>query len=299
MALHFTEFVQLENDSKLSFQEDLFALSKLLGRPAPEFEGAQIDVHGASRQSWFIRSSIRRNIKCPTSRNLMFTTQESTWIDGLCSATHNMIVRLCEEHKAEIANSRFRFYGRRNCDGYPTLSPCHPEFKSYIMDMELLLQTTQDQLLGARVQLKFDRESLVEIRANEEKLLEDKVALLRKRAELRKTITQLRRKVREQDAMIDDMEHQSNELEEEGDDLRKENSAFLSDDDDYEEEMDYEESDDDEELVDEDEDTLESVLEEEEEDPEEPAYESDADVLELEVPYHSNTDALVPELPLE
>ena len=49
------------------------------------------------------------------------------------------------------------------------------------MDMELLLQHTQDDLMRTRVQLHFDRISLVEIRDNEEKLLEEKVALLTKR----------------------------------------------------------------------------------------------------------------------
>ena len=285
MALHWTEFVQLEKDSKLTFERDLFELSKLLGRPAPEFEGAQIDVHGVGRLSWLIRSSVRRNIKSPDSRTLIFTTKEATWVDGLCTATQRMLARLCEEHKAELVDSRFRFYGRRNCDGHPTPSPYHPMFGSYIMDMEILLQCTQDDLLRTRIQLHFDRESLVELRENEMKLMVEKIALLRKRAQLRKTIVKLRTKVAEQDRLIEDLEHHTDEMEEEeGDDLLKENDAFLSDDDDFVEEMDCEEEDDEEELVDEEEEPLEPVLEDEEEDPEEPAYQSDADVLELEVP---------------
>ena len=91
MALHWTEFVQLEKDSKLTFENDLFELSKLLGRPAPEFEGAQIDVHGVGRLSWLIRSSVRRNIKSPSSRTLVFTTKEATWVDGLCTATQRLL----------------------------------------------------------------------------------------------------------------------------------------------------------------------------------------------------------------
>ena len=260
MAIHFTEFVQLEKDSKLTFENDLFELSKLLGRPAPEFKGAQVDVHGVGRLSWLIESSVRRNIKSPSSRTIIFTTKASTWVDGLCTAAQTMLARLCEEHKAELADSRFRFYGRRNCDGHPTPSPCHPMFGSYIMDMEILLQCTQDDLMRTRIQLHFDRESLVELRENEEKLLEDKVALLGKRAQLRRTIVKLRKKVAEQDQLIEDLEHHTDEMEEEGDDLRKENNAFLSDDDDFVEEMDCEEEDDEEELVD------------EEEDPEEPPY---------------------------
>jgi len=284
MALRWTEFVQLEKDSKLTFERDLFELTKLLGRPAPEFEGAQIDVHGVGRLSWLIKSSVRRNIKSPSSRTLIFTTKEATWVDGLCTATQRMLARLCEEHKAELVDSRFRFYGRRNCDGHPTPSPYHPMFGSYIMDMEILLQCTQDDLLRTRIQLHFDRESLVELRENEMKLMVEKVALLRKRAQLRKTIVKLRTKVAEQDGLIEDLEHHTDEMEEEGEDLRKENNAFLSDDDDFVEEMDCEEEDDEEELVDEEEEPLEAVLEDEEEDPEEPPYQSDADVLELEVP---------------
>ena len=46
MAPHWTEFVQLEKDSKLTFERDLFELSKLLGRPAPEFKGAQVNING-------------------------------------------------------------------------------------------------------------------------------------------------------------------------------------------------------------------------------------------------------------
>jgi len=284
MALRWTEFVQLEKDSKLTFERDLFELTKLLGRPAPEFEGAQIDVHGVGRLSLLIRSSVRRNIKSPNSRTLIFTTKEATWVDGLCTATQRMLARLCEEHKAELVDSRFRFYGRRNCDGHPTPSPYHPMFGSYIMDMEILLQCTQDDLLRTRIQLHFDRESLVELRENEMKLMVEKVALLRKRAQLRKTIVKLRTKVAEQDGLIEDLEHHTDEMEEEGEDLRKENNAFLSDDDDFVEEMDCEEEDDEEELVDEEEEPLDAVLEDEEEDPEEPPYQSDADVLELEVP---------------
>ena len=237
MALQWTEFVQLEKDSKLTFERDLFELTKLLGRPAPEFEGAQIDVHGVGKLSWLIKSSVRKNIKSPSSRTLIFTTKEATWVDGLCTATQRMLARLCEEHKAELAESRFQFYGRRNCDGHPTPSPYHPMFGSYIMDMERLLQCTQDDLLRTRIQFHFDRESLVELRGNEEKLMEEKVALLRKRAELRRTIVKLRKKVAEQDGLIEDLEHHTDEMEEEGEDLRKENNAFLSDDDDFVEEM--------------------------------------------------------------
>ena len=107
MAIHFTEFVQLEKDGKLMFENDLFELSKLLGRPAPEFKGAQVDTPGNGNLSWLVEASVRGNIKSPESRTLIFTTMDVHWEDGLCRAMHRMLARLCEEHKAELVNSRF------------------------------------------------------------------------------------------------------------------------------------------------------------------------------------------------
>ena len=45
MALHYTEFLQVKEKGNLMFEKDLYQLSDILGRPAPEFRGAQVDVH--------------------------------------------------------------------------------------------------------------------------------------------------------------------------------------------------------------------------------------------------------------
>jgi len=284
MALHFTEFLQLEKDGKLMFEKDLFELSKMLGRPAPEFRGAQVDTLGNGNLSWLVESSVRGNIKSPGSRTLMFTTMDVHWDDGLCRAMQRMLARLCEEHKAELVNSRFQYYGRRTDNGHPVASPLHPTFGEHILDMEILLFRTQEDLRCARLRSHFDRLSLKGSRESEAQLKEEKDALLKKRTQLRRTIAKLRKKVAEQDELIEDLELYSTEMEEEGEDLRKENNAFLSDDDDYLEEMDYEQEDDEEELEDEEEEPMEAVFEDEEEDPEEPPYQSDADIAEPEVP---------------
>ena len=144
MSIHFTEFVQLEKDGKLMFEKDLFELSKLLGRPAPEFKGAQVDTLGNGYLCWLVESSVRGNIKSPGSRTLIFTTMDVHWDDGLCRAMQRLLARLCEEHKAELVNSRFRFYGRRTDDGHPIRSPLHPTFGEYILDMEIMLYRTQE-----------------------------------------------------------------------------------------------------------------------------------------------------------
>ena len=65
MAIHFTEFVKLERDGKLMFEKDLFELSKQLGRPAPEFKGAQVDTLGNRNLCWLVESSVRGTSSLP------------------------------------------------------------------------------------------------------------------------------------------------------------------------------------------------------------------------------------------
>ena len=45
MAPYFTEFLQVKEKGGHMFEEDLYKLSDILGRPAPEFRGAQVDAH--------------------------------------------------------------------------------------------------------------------------------------------------------------------------------------------------------------------------------------------------------------
>ena len=138
------------------FESDLFELCKLLGRPAPEFQGAQVDVLGNGNLCWRIESSVRGNLKSPGSRTLIFATMDAHWVDGLCRAMQRLLARLCEEHKAELVNSRFRFYERRTDDGHPIQSPLHPTFGEYILDMEVLLYRTQEDLMRARLRSRFE-----------------------------------------------------------------------------------------------------------------------------------------------
>ena len=210
---------------------------------------------------------------------------DATWDDGLCRVMKRLLARLCEEHKAELSGTRFRYFGRHNDEGHPTHTAQHTLFGDHITDMEVLLHHTQENLSDARLKTHFQRTSLTESRVRETQLKWETDNLCLKVARQKRTIVKLRKKVAEQDEMIEEMEHQANELEEEGEDLRKENNAFISDDDDYLEEMDYEEEDNELELVNEEEPS-ELVLEDEEEDPEEPPYESDGIVS---TPYCSSS----------
>ena len=91
MALHYTEFLQVKEKGNLMFERDLYQLSETLGRPAPEFRGAQVDAHDQGNLSWLIESSVRGNIKSSHSRMLSFTTMDASWDDGLCRAMQRLL----------------------------------------------------------------------------------------------------------------------------------------------------------------------------------------------------------------
>ena len=222
------------------------------------------------------RSSVRRNIKSPHSRMLSFTTMDASWDDGLGRAMQRL--------REELANSPFRFYGRRDTEGRPTSTVRHPTFGEHLVDMEVLLYRTQEDLRSVRYRSHFERIALEASRDRVALLQQDKADLHQRGFRLKKTIAKLRKRVAEQDEMIEDLERRADEMEEEGEDLRKESSAFISDDEDFLEEMDYEEDDDEEEVVDDEEESPEPLLDEDEEDPEERAFESDTDVVVLSVP---------------
>ena len=284
MALHYTEFLQVKEKGNHMFERDLYKLSDILGRPAPEFRGAQVDEQKPGNLSWLIETSVRGNIKSAQSRTMAFTTMDSSWDDGLCRAMQWLLARLCEEHKAELKNTPFEFYGRRDVEGRPTSTTRHHTFGEHILDMEILLFRTQADLRSLRYRTDFERTALEASRQHVAHLQHDQADLHQRVTRQKKNIAKLRKRVAEQDEMIEDLERRADEMEEEGEDLRKETSAFISDDEDYLEEMDYEEEDDEEELVDEEEEPAEPLLEEDEEDPEELVFEPDTDVVEPSVP---------------
>ena len=53
-----------------------------------------------------------------------------------------LLARICEEHKGELENTPFEFYGRRDTEGRPTPTARHPTFGEQIVDMEFLLHRT-------------------------------------------------------------------------------------------------------------------------------------------------------------
>ena len=89
---------------------------------------------------------------------------DSSWADGLGRAMQRIVARLCDEHKTELEDSRFRYFGRRNGDGHPTPADQHSLFGEYITDMEVMSYRTQEALRSSRLQAHFQRISLKESR---------------------------------------------------------------------------------------------------------------------------------------
>src|SRR6185369_4161622 len=139
MAPNVTEFVQVRKDGLLMFEQNLYELSQILGRPVPEFEGTQVDSLGDGNLSWLIKSSVRGRIQPPRSKDLVYTTMDTTWVDGLARVMQRLLARLCEEHKDELVGTRFQYFGRRDDEGNPTYPAQHTLFGEYITDMEVLL----------------------------------------------------------------------------------------------------------------------------------------------------------------
>ena len=148
------------------FENDLYELCLHLGRPVPEFQGACVDASSVEGLCWLIESSVRGRIEHPRSKKLVHVTMDSSWADGLGRAMQRMLARLCDEHRTELKDSRFRYFGRRNGDGHPTPADHHSLFGEYISDMEVMVYRTQEDLRSSRLQAHFQRISLKESRSD-------------------------------------------------------------------------------------------------------------------------------------
>ena len=122
---------------------------------------------------------------------MSFTTMDASWDDGLCRAMQRLLARLCEEHKEELVNTPFEFYRRRDIEGHPTPTARHPTFGEHIVDMEVLLHRTQEDLRSVRYRSHFDRVALEESRDRVTLLQQDKANLRQKGIRLRRTIAKL------------------------------------------------------------------------------------------------------------
>ena len=150
METQFSKFYQLGNGGQLIFERDLDSLSELLGRPHPEFLGAQLPGPPGGDLQWLVTADLRGSIEAPTSGRIQFSVRENNWLDGLARAMHEALARLCALSVNKIQGTRFAHYARRDFMGMPMEMPSHPELRRQVENLDFLLHDRQQELDNAR-----------------------------------------------------------------------------------------------------------------------------------------------------
>ena len=132
-------FTSWGNGGQLIFERDLDSLSELLGRPHPEFLGAQLPGPPGGDLQWLVTADLRGSIEAPTSGRIQFSVRENNWLDGLARAMHEALARLCALSINKIQGTRFAHYARRDFMGMPMEMPSHPELRHQVENLDFLL----------------------------------------------------------------------------------------------------------------------------------------------------------------
>ncbi|KAK1584814.1 hypothetical protein QYE76_018298 [Lolium multiflorum] len=200
-----TKFYQLGNGGSLIFEHDLDSLSDHLGRPHPEFHGIQVDDQPGGELQWIITADLRGKLEPPTSERILFSFRESNWLDGLARALQEALARLCGQNTEALHSE-----GPRRLSRLREPDPCSHHRKGEAIKL-----------------LNNDRRNLRQQRAKKD-------ATIRR---LRDRIASLEATVTAQEDQIRHMEEDDEGIDIQGGD------AFLSDDDDFEEDENTEEED--------------------------------------------------------
>ncbi|KAK1625830.1 hypothetical protein QYE76_000145 [Lolium multiflorum] len=228
-----TKFYQLGNGGSLIFERDLDALSEFLGRPHPEFHGVEVNTQPGELQ-WVITADLRGKMEPPTSERILFSIRESNWLDGLARALQEALARLCGHNVVAIQDSRFSHLARHDATGGPMSPSSHPVLKYHVEHVDFMLHETQKELDNARVYANQTHLHLAEHADAIKMLAKDRKSLRQQRAKKDATIARLRAKIVLLEATVKAKEDQLREMEEDGEDLQG-GEAFLSEDDDFEE----------------------------------------------------------------
>ena len=183
---------------------------------------------------------------------------------GLARALQEALARLCHQDKERLP-TRFLHFARMTPEGKPAVPRSHPDLDGHVQHLSFMLSEVRKDLDEARMRANASYISREDDLHTIALLTVERRTLRRSKRTKNATIARLHARIAEQDEVIEHLESHVENIEEEGHDLRRENAAFLSDDDDYLEEMDIE--------AQEDEDV--EIVDEEEEDPEELIYEDD------------------------
>ncbi|KAK1629407.1 hypothetical protein QYE76_003722 [Lolium multiflorum] len=197
-----TKFYQLGNGGSLIFERDLDAVSDFLVRPHPEFHGIEVNDQPGGELQWIITADLRGKMEPPTSERILFSFRESNWLDGLARALQEALACLCGQKVVALLASR-----------YAHLVMHSDNSRAYANQTHLALAQHADAI---------------------KMLAKDRKSLRLQRAKTDATITRLRAKIASLEATVNAQEDQLREIEHEGEDIQG-GGAFLSDDDDFEE----------------------------------------------------------------
>ncbi|KAK1611776.1 hypothetical protein QYE76_035449 [Lolium multiflorum] len=191
-------------------ERDLDAVSDLLERLHPEFHGVEINDQPGGELQWVITADLRGKMEPPTSERILFSIKESNWLDGLARALQHDTI------------------------GEPMALSSHPVLKYHVEHLDFMLHETQKELDNARVYTNQTHLALAQHADAIKMLSKDRKSLRLQRAKKDATIARLRAKIVSLEATVKAQEDQLREMEEEGEDIQG-GEAFMSDDDDFEE----------------------------------------------------------------
>ncbi|KAK1615923.1 hypothetical protein QYE76_021440 [Lolium multiflorum] len=214
----------------------------LSGRPHPEFHGVEVNDQPGGELQWIITADLRGKMEPPTSERILFTFRESNWLDGLARALQEALARLCGQNVEALQEERFAHLARRNTAGEPMDLPLHPQLRHHVDHLDFMLYHTQQDLDNARAYANQTHLALANHADAIKMLAKDRKTLRLQRAKRDATIERLRARIASLEATVKAQEDQLNEMEEDGEDIQG-GEAFLSDDDDFEEDENTEEED--------------------------------------------------------
>jgi hypothetical protein len=238
------KFYQLGNGGSLMFEHDLTAVTAFLGRLHPEFHGIQVNDQPGVELQWIITADLRGTMESPNQERILFSFRESNWLDGLARALQEALARLCGQNVVRLLASRFAHLVRRDASGAPMTLQSHPELRHHAEHLDFMLYHTQQDLDNARVYANQTHIALATHGDAIKMLSRDRNKLRLRCAKKDATITRLRAQIASLEATVKAQEEQIQEMEEDeaGIDIQG-GGAFLSDDDDFEEDEFTEEED--------------------------------------------------------
>ncbi|KAK1605575.1 hypothetical protein QYE76_029248 [Lolium multiflorum] len=217
------KFYQLGNGGSLIFEHDLNAVSDFLGRPHPEFHGIQVNDQPGGELQWIITADLRGRWSPYFGEDPLLFRESNGSMD-----LH------------EVCRRDTSLWTER---GVPMELQPHPEMRHQAEHLDFMLYHTQQDLDNARMYANQTHLALA-THADAIKHLARERKKLRQHGKKDATIAHLRAQIASLEATVKAQEDQLKEMEEDdaGIDLQG-GGAFLSDDDDFEEDEFTEEED--------------------------------------------------------